>query len=147
MYGKVGQSKVVKVADFGLARIIDENEYIAQIGAKFPIKWTAPEAANKGRFTSKSDVWSFGILLYELMTKGLSIGFWIESRDVRGFDTHFPRRGVFQYSNPRGQTNQLARMRKDLWSPLVTFVAKRVRKFASSIAESPPPITMMFLSR
>jgi len=64
------------------------------------------------------------MMAYELMTKGLSIGFWIESRDVRGFDTHFPRRGVFQYSNPRGQTNQLSRMRKDLWSPLVTLVAK-----------------------
>jgi hypothetical protein len=64
------------------------------------------------------------MMTYELMTKGLSIGFWIESRDVRGFDTHYPRRGVFQYSNPRGQTNQLSRMRKDLWSPLVTLVAK-----------------------
>lgn len=39
-------------------------------GAKFPIKWTAPEAALYGRFTIKSDVWSFGILLTELATKG-----------------------------------------------------------------------------
>ncbi|PIO38302.1 hypothetical protein AB205_0131140, partial [Aquarana catesbeiana] len=38
--------------------------------AKFPIKWTAPEAALYGRFTIKSDVWSFGILLTELVTKG-----------------------------------------------------------------------------
>lgn len=40
------------------------------VGAKFPIKWTAPEAALYGRFTIKSDVWSFGILLTELTTKG-----------------------------------------------------------------------------
>lgn len=39
-------------------------------GTKFPIKWTAPEAALFGRFTVKSDVWSFGILLTELITKG-----------------------------------------------------------------------------
>lgn len=39
-------------------------------GAKFPIKWTAPEAALYGRFTIKSDVWSFGILLTELISKG-----------------------------------------------------------------------------
>jgi len=39
-------------------------------GAKFPIKWTAPEAAFERKFSVKSDVWSMGILLYEMTTFG-----------------------------------------------------------------------------
>ena len=66
----VGEHLICKVADFGLARVIDEDIYEAHTGAKFPIKWTAPEAAMYNRFTVKSDVWSFGIVLYEVITYG-----------------------------------------------------------------------------
>jgi len=66
----VSHQVTVKIADFGLARLIRENEYEARVGARFPIKWTAPESANYNRFTVKSDVWSFGILLTELVTFG-----------------------------------------------------------------------------
>jgi len=66
----VGENHIVKIADFGLARLIKEDEYEARVGARFPIKWTAPEAANYSRFSIKSDVWSFGILLTELVTFG-----------------------------------------------------------------------------
>ncbi|XP_066262869.1 tyrosine-protein kinase Src42A isoform X1 [Euwallacea similis] len=66
----VADSNIVKIADFGLARLIKEDEYEARVGARFPIKWTAPEAANYSKFSIKSDVWSFGILLTELVTYG-----------------------------------------------------------------------------
>ncbi|KAM5233739.1 tyrosine-protein kinase Blk isoform 2-T2 [Hipposideros larvatus] len=65
----VSEALCCKIGDFGLARIID-NEYTAQEGAKFPIKWTAPEAIHFGVFTIKADVWSFGILLMEIVTYG-----------------------------------------------------------------------------
>ena len=66
----VGDNSVCKVSDYGLTRLIDEDEYDSRVGAKFPIKWTAPEAAMYNRFTVKSDVWSFGIVLYEIITRG-----------------------------------------------------------------------------
>ena len=70
MFFCTGNNNSVKIADFGLARIIKDDEYSARAGTKFPIKWTAPEAINYGKFTIKSDVWSFGVLIMELMTSG-----------------------------------------------------------------------------
>ncbi|XP_068198794.1 tyrosine-protein kinase FRK [Antennarius striatus] len=69
----VGENNVCKVADFGLARVFmkeNENVYEAREGTKFPVKWTAPEAIHENLFSIKSDVWSFGILLFEIMTFG-----------------------------------------------------------------------------
>jgi fyn-related kinase len=67
----VGDNNTCKVGDFGLSRVLGaEDEYTAKEGAKFPIKWTAPEAALRNRFSIKSDVWAFGILLTELVTYG-----------------------------------------------------------------------------
>uniref|UniRef100_A0A8C5P8G1 Tyrosine-protein kinase n=1 Tax=Leptobrachium leishanense TaxID=445787 RepID=A0A8C5P8G1_9ANUR len=66
----VSEDLCCKIADFGLARVILNDTYTAKEGAKFPIKWTAPEAISYGKFTIKSDVWSFGILLTEIVTYG-----------------------------------------------------------------------------
>lgn len=66
----VGDRNTVKVADFGLARFVVDDEYTASEGTKFPIKWAAPEVITHAKFSSKSDVWSFGILLWELWTGG-----------------------------------------------------------------------------
>ncbi|XP_051887383.1 tyrosine-protein kinase SRK3-like [Pristis pectinata] len=65
----VGDNHTCKIADFGLARFIKDDTYVSQ-STTIPYKWTAPEAIEHGYFSVKSDVWSFGILLYEVVTYG-----------------------------------------------------------------------------
>ncbi|CAG9563056.1 unnamed protein product [Danaus chrysippus] len=66
----VGDENVVKVADFGLARYVLDDQYTSSGGTKFPIKWAPPEVLNYTRFSSKSDVWAFGVLMWEVFTCG-----------------------------------------------------------------------------
>ncbi|XP_046919194.1 anaplastic lymphoma kinase [Dermatophagoides farinae] len=62
---------VVKIADFGMARDIYRANYYRKGGkAMLPVKWMPPEAFLDGIFTSKTDVWSFGVLLWEVMSMG-----------------------------------------------------------------------------
>ncbi|XP_051544972.1 tyrosine-protein kinase ABL1 isoform X1 [Myxocyprinus asiaticus] len=68
----VGENHLVKVADFGLSRLMTGDTYTAHAGAKFPIKWTAPESLAYNKFSIKSDVWAFGVLLWEIATYGMS---------------------------------------------------------------------------
>ncbi|KAM4695228.1 tyrosine-protein kinase FRK [Discoglossus pictus] len=68
----VGENSVYKVADFGLARVFETEQeiYEQKSEIKLPLKWTAPEAVRENRFTVKSDVWSFGVLISEIVTFG-----------------------------------------------------------------------------
>ncbi|KAM9679014.1 tyrosine-protein kinase Tec isoform 2-T2 [Trichechus inunguis] len=66
----VNEAGIVKVSDFGMARYVLDDQYTSSSGAKFPVKWCPPEVFNYSRFSSKSDVWSFGVLMWEVFTEG-----------------------------------------------------------------------------
>ncbi|CAH2276320.1 tyrosine- kinase ITK TSK [Pelobates cultripes] len=66
----VGESLVVKVSDFGMTRFVLDDQYTSSTGTKFPVKWSAPEVFRYGRYSSKSDVWSFGVLAWEIFSEG-----------------------------------------------------------------------------
>ncbi|CAL4135373.1 unnamed protein product [Meganyctiphanes norvegica] len=81
----VGENNMVKVADFGLARIIEGSEHYASKGGQIPVRWTAPEALAHMRFTIKSDVWSFGILIHEIISRGGTPYEELSNRDILNY--------------------------------------------------------------
>jgi abelson tyrosine-protein kinase 1 len=105
----VGENDEVKIADFGLSRIT-ENEYTAHEGAKFPIKWTAPESLLFNRFTSKSDCWSYGVLLWELATYGSSPYPGVDLGDVLE-----QLEGGYRMPKPEGCPDALYALMKKCW--------------------------------
>ncbi|KAJ8255147.1 hypothetical protein GJAV_G00201480 [Gymnothorax javanicus] len=60
----------VKVTDFGLSRYVLDDEYTSSAGSKFPVRWSPPEVLLYCRFSSKSDIWAFGVLMWEVYTLG-----------------------------------------------------------------------------
>uniref|UniRef100_A0A8B9L4G7 Tyrosine-protein kinase receptor n=1 Tax=Astyanax mexicanus TaxID=7994 RepID=A0A8B9L4G7_ASTMX len=66
-----GPGRVAKIGDFGMARDIYRASYYRKGGrAMLPVKWMPPEAFMEGIFTSKTDTWSFGVLLWEIFSLG-----------------------------------------------------------------------------
>ncbi|XP_032876956.1 ephrin type-A receptor 7 isoform X1 [Amblyraja radiata] len=68
----VNSNLVCKVSDFGLSRIVEDDPeaVYTTTGGKIPVRWTAPEAIQYRKFTSASDVWSYGIVMWEVMSYG-----------------------------------------------------------------------------
>lgn len=67
----VNASRVVKLGDFGMTRAMYENDYYRfNRKGMLPVRWMAPESLSYGKFSTGSDIWSFGVLMYEIITFG-----------------------------------------------------------------------------
>ncbi|XP_051266112.1 receptor-type tyrosine-protein kinase FLT3 isoform X1 [Dicentrarchus labrax] len=69
----VTKGRLVKIGDFGLARDIEnDSNYVVRGNVRLPVKWMAPESTFQGIYTMKSDVWAYGILLWEIFSLGVT---------------------------------------------------------------------------
>ena len=108
----VTEGNIVKIANFGMARVIETGsaEYIGNGIEKFPVKWAAPEVFFFHRFSVKSDVWSFGIVLTELITNGRTPYPGITNRDVL-----VKVEQGYRMPPPPGCPDQLHQIMMDCW--------------------------------
>lgn len=74
----------VKLGDFGLSRWVEEQSYYKASKGKLPIKWMAPESINFRRFTTASDVWMFGVCIWEILMFGIKPFQGVKNNDVIG---------------------------------------------------------------
>uniref|UniRef100_A0A671LEI2 Focal adhesion kinase 1 n=1 Tax=Sinocyclocheilus anshuiensis TaxID=1608454 RepID=A0A671LEI2_9TELE len=74
----------VKLGDFGLSRYMEDSSYYKASKGKLPIKWMAPESINFRRFTSASDVWMFGVCMWEILMYGVKPFQGVKNNDVIG---------------------------------------------------------------
>ncbi|XP_017279315.1 focal adhesion kinase 1 isoform X1 [Kryptolebias marmoratus] len=74
----------VMLGDFGLSRYMEDSSYYKASKGKLPIKWMAPESINFRRFTSASDVWMFGVCMWEILMYGIKPFQGVKNNDVIG---------------------------------------------------------------
>ncbi|XP_041962549.1 focal adhesion kinase 1 isoform X24 [Alosa sapidissima] len=80
----VSNMDCVKLGDFGLSRYMEDSSYYKASKGKLPIKWMAPESINFRRFTSASDVWMFGVCMWEILMYGVKPFQGVKNNDVIG---------------------------------------------------------------
>ncbi|MEQ2283683.1 hypothetical protein AMECASPLE_014075, partial [Ameca splendens] len=109
------ESYTVKVADFGMARDVFDKEYYSvqdHRKAKLPVKWMAIESLRTQKFTTKSDVWSFGVLMWEMLTRGASPYPEVDPYDI----THYLLKGR-RLPQPQYCPDPLYRIMLQCWDP------------------------------
>ncbi|XP_062984834.1 tyrosine-protein kinase SYK [Elgaria multicarinata webbii] len=126
-----------KISDFGLSKALGSNDYYkAEHYGKWPVKWYAPECMNFFKFSSKSDVWSFGVLMWEAFSYGQK-----PYKGMKGGEVaQMIERGE-RMDSPSGCPPEIYELMKMCWTynvddrPLFSAVELRLRNFYYDIAQ------------
>ncbi|XP_055717302.1 tyrosine-protein kinase ZAP-70-like isoform X1 [Salvelinus fontinalis] len=131
-----------KISDFGLSKALgaDNNYYKARTAGKWPLKWYAPECMNFHKFSSKSDVWSFGVTMWEAFSFGGKPYKKMKGPEVISFIASGSRMEC-----PSGCPDKMYALMKDCWTykhedrPGFVKVEERMRGFYYSISNKTLP--------
>ncbi|XP_068753369.1 ephrin type-A receptor 7-like isoform X1 [Montipora capricornis] len=107
----VGENKVCKISDFGLARDVNADIYVRTSQARLPVKWMPPESLFLGESSTLSDVWSYGIVLWEVFTIGDSPYPGVKSREVASL-----LEGGYRMPRPDHISEELYSVMSECWS-------------------------------
>ena len=79
----IANNYTIRIADFGMAReILDTTAYYSQSGGNIPVRWTSPEALFHQKYSEKSDVWAFGMTMFEIWSLGLNPWYKLSNEEV-----------------------------------------------------------------
>ena len=67
----LGSNMQLKLCDFGMARQVKDDEYVAEIDEKVPVRWSAPEVLQSLRYSTASDIWAAGVVFWEICANGM----------------------------------------------------------------------------
>ncbi|KAK3093046.1 hypothetical protein FSP39_010475 [Pinctada imbricata] len=123
----LGYDKIVKICDFGLSRdIYNDNQYHKITSGKLPLKWMAVESLRDRIFTTQSDVWSFGILMWEIITMGGS-----PYPNIALADLYYVLANGYRMEKPTNCSDELYLVMRQCWmedpSDRPSFTDLRVR--------------------
>lgn len=111
LVSSTGNKYTVKVSDFGMAKVLGENSYYKSDNVTLPYKWCSVEVLKYGKFSFASDVWAFGILLWELFSMG--------ETPYLGFSNSEASEKVIQgyrLPQPKNCSDEMYKLMKQCWN-------------------------------
>ncbi|CAN9504718.1 unnamed protein product [Ophioblennius macclurei] len=127
-----------KISDFGLSKALseDQNYYKEKAHGKWPVKWYAPESINYFKFSSKSDVWSFGVLMWEAFSYGQK-----PYKGMKGNEVMMMIEGGQRMDSPLNCPPEMYELMRTCWTykaderPAFTVVEPRLREYYYDISQ------------